>query len=66
MNLLGVNSGFAVADIGAGSHFVAWISWAERLGLVSVEDHSPFGERDFAGRWSMLLSPQASTGGKSG
>jgi hypothetical protein len=47
-------------------HFVAQISWAERLGLGSVEDHSPFGERDFAGRWSMLLSPQASSGGKSG
>src|SRR5271163_3129610 len=47
-------------------HLVARISWAERLGLGSVEDHSPFGERDFAGRWSRLLSPQASTGGKSG
>jgi hypothetical protein len=38
----------------------------ERLGPGSVEDHSPFGERDFAGRWCRLLSPQASTGGKSG
>src|SRR5271163_3579908 len=47
-------------------HLVARISWAERLGLGSVEDHSPFGDRDFAGRWSRLLSPQASTGGKSG
>jgi hypothetical protein len=43
-----------------------WISLAERLGPGSVADHSPFGERDFAGRWSRLLSPQASTGGKSG
>src|SRR2546430_7447401 len=33
-------------------HLVARISWAERLGPGSVEDHSPFGERDFAGRWS--------------
>jgi transposase len=40
-------------------HLVARISWAERLGPGSVEDHSPFGERDFAGRWSRLLSPQA-------
>ena len=47
-------------------HLVARISWAERLGPGSVKDHSPFGERDFAGRWSRLLSPQASTGGKSG
>jgi hypothetical protein len=47
-------------------HLVARISWAERLGLGSVEDDSPFGERDFSGRWSRLLSPQASTGGKSG
>jgi ABC-2 type transport system permease protein len=31
-------------------HLVARIGWAERLGLGSVEDHSPFGERDFAGR----------------
>jgi hypothetical protein len=31
-------------------HLVARISWAERLGLGSVEDHFPFGERDFAGR----------------
>jgi hypothetical protein len=50
----------------SGAHLVARISWAERLGLGSVEDHSPFGERNFAGRWSRLLSPQASTGGKSG
>ena len=54
------------AMIAADWHFVARISWAERLGLGTVEDHSPFGERDFAGRWSMLLSPQTSTGGKSG
>jgi hypothetical protein len=33
---------------------------------VGVEDHSPFGERNFAGRWSRLLFPQAYTGGKSG
>src|SRR5271168_4152514 len=52
--------------VGPPRHLVARISWAERLGLGSVEDHSPFGERDFAGRWSRLLSPQASTGGKSG
>ena len=31
-------------------HLVARISWAERLGLGRVEDHFPFGERDFAGR----------------
>src|SRR5256885_9007194 len=27
-------------------HLVARISWAERLGPGSVEDHYPFGERD--------------------
>ena len=47
-------------------HLVARISWAERLGLGSVEDHSPFGDRDFAGRWSRLLPSEASTVGKSG
>jgi len=36
------------------------------LGPGRVADHSPFGERDFAGRWSSALSPQAPTGGKSG
>ena len=51
---------------GIARHLVARISWAERLGLGSVEDHSPFGERDFAGRWSRLLFPQAFTGGNSG
>src|SRR5205823_4523009 len=39
------------------SHLVARISWAERLGPGSVEDHSPFGERDFAGRWSSCSHP---------
>src|SRR3984893_14778123 len=53
-------------DLAQRGHFVARIRWTERLGLGSVEDHFPFGERDFAGRWSMLLPPQASTGGKSG
>src|SRR5438552_4249389 len=42
----------------AAGDLVAWISWVERLGLGSVEDHSPFGERDFAARWSRLLSPK--------
>ena len=50
---------------GTTGDLVARISWAERLGLGSVEDHSPFGERDFADRRSRWLSPQASTGGKS-
>src|SRR5271165_5667404 len=40
-------------------HLVARISWAERLGLGSVEDHSPFGDRDFAGRWSLGCSPSS-------
>src|SRR5271163_4279866 len=52
--------------IGIARHLVARISWAERLGLGSVEDHSPFGDRDFAGRWSRLLPSEASTVGKSG
>jgi len=36
------------------------------LGPGSVERHSPFGERDFASRWSRLLPSEASTVGKSG
>jgi hypothetical protein len=47
----------AYGSILAGGRLVARISWAERLGLGSVEDHSPIGERDFASRWSRLLSP---------
>jgi hypothetical protein len=38
---------YCVDEIAATCHLVARISWAKRLGLGSVEDHSPFGEQDF-------------------
>jgi hypothetical protein len=47
-------------------HLVARISWAERLGPGSVEDHSPFGERDFAVAGLRCSPPRPLRAAKSG